>query len=138
VWNPKNGKNLIALQKTMCVFGVSSNNLSLARNIPAAHRVGAYRKAPISIPLYLTRKRIFRQEDRMERIYRKGFGFCLISHKSFQTHRIINRSSSVFSVRSVVSSAGFRFNRIFVLSLSHQRFATGSGLAFCKSTHNQA
>ena len=43
-----------------------------------------------------------------ESIYRKGFGFCLISHKSFQTHRIINRSSSVFSVRSVVSSAGFR------------------------------
>jgi len=66
----------------------------------------------------------------MERIYRKGFGFCLISHKSFQTHRIINRSSSVFSVRSVVSSAGFKFNKIFVLSLSHQRFATGASLAF--------
>ena len=156
MWNPKNGKNLIALQKTMCVFGVSSNNLSLARNISAAHRVGAYRKAPISIPLYLTRKRIFRQEDRMERIYRKGFGFCLISHKSFQTHRIINRSSSVFSVRFdsfvpahspfgpasgcsfshlplcsiVVSSAGFRFNEIFVLSFSPQRFATRLRFSF--------
>ena len=46
----------------------------------------------------------------MERIDRKGFGFCLISHKSFQTHRIINRSSSVFSVRSVVNSAVFGFN----------------------------
>jgi hypothetical protein len=57
--------------------------------------------------LYLARKRIFRQEGRMERIYRKGFGFCLISHKSFQTHRIINRSSSVCSVRSVVNSAVF-------------------------------
>jgi len=43
----------------------------------------------------------------MERINRKGFGFCLISHKSSQTHRIINRSTSVSSVRSVVSSAGF-------------------------------
>jgi hypothetical protein len=43
----------------------------------------------------------------MERIDRKGFGFCLISHKSFQTHHIINRSSSVFSVRSVVNSAVF-------------------------------
>ena len=40
----------------------------------------------------------------MERIYRKGFGFRLISHRSFQTYRIINRSSSV---SSVVSSAGF-------------------------------
>ena len=47
----------------------------------------------------------------MEKIYRKGVGFCLISHKSFQTHRIINRSSSVFSVRSVVSSAGFGLMR---------------------------
>ena len=65
----------------------------------------------------------------MERIYRKGFGFCLISHKSFQTHRIINRSS-VFSVRSVVSSAGFRFNGIFVLSLSPQRFATRLRFSF--------
>ena len=26
VWNPKNGKNLIALQKTMCIFGVNSND----------------------------------------------------------------------------------------------------------------
>jgi hypothetical protein len=43
----------------------------------------------------------------MERFDRKGFGFCLISHKSFQTHRIINRSSSVCSVRSVVNSAVF-------------------------------
>ena len=37
--------------------------------------------------------------DRMERIYRKGFGCCLMSHKFFQPHRIINRSSSVSSVR---------------------------------------
>jgi len=59
---------------------------------------------------HLTRKRIFRHEDGMEKIYRKGFGFCLISHKSFQTHRIINRSSSVSSVRSVVNSAGFGLN----------------------------
>jgi hypothetical protein len=35
----------------------------------------------------------------MEKIYRNGFGCCLISHKSFQTHRIINCSSSVSSVR---------------------------------------
>ena len=73
----------------------------------------------------------------MKKIYRKGFEFRLISHKTFQTHRIINRSSSVsfdslapahlalranlrllflkdppaFSVvRSVVSSAGLGFN----------------------------
>ena len=26
VWNPKNSKNLIALQKTMCIFGVNSND----------------------------------------------------------------------------------------------------------------
>jgi hypothetical protein len=45
----------------------------------------------------------------MEMIDRKGFGFCLISHKSFQTHRIINKSSSVFYVRSVVNSAVFGF-----------------------------
>ena len=31
----------------------------------------------------------------MKKIYRKGFEFRLISHKTFQTHRIINRSSSV-------------------------------------------
>lgn len=43
----------------------------------------------------------------MERISRKGFGFCSISHKSFQTYRISNRSSSVFFVRSVVNSTEF-------------------------------
>jgi hypothetical protein len=59
----------------------------------------------------------------MERIYRKGFGFCLISHKSFQTHRIINRSSSVFSVRSVVNSA--------VFGLKHPR-----GVTIAKSRRN--
>jgi hypothetical protein len=58
--------------------------------------------------VFLTPKRIFKQENRMERIYRKGFGFCSISHKSFQTYRIINKSSSV---RSVVNSAGFGFNK---------------------------
>jgi hypothetical protein len=44
----------------------------------------------------------------MERIYRKGVGICLISDKSFETHRIINRS---FSGRSVVISAGFRLTQ---------------------------
>ena len=61
--------------------------------------------------VFLTLKRIFRQEDRMERIYRKGFGICSISHKSFQSYRIINTSSSVSSVRSVVNSAGLGFNK---------------------------
>jgi hypothetical protein len=71
----------------------------------------------------------------MEKIYKKGFGFRLISHKSFQTHRIINRSSSVSSVSSVVSSAGFGLhapeNSNLVLGLISHR-PSGSN-----SLHNQ-